>query len=125
MIPFSTYFAGLIFSFAAKPISFRFGSRVCTLKLLKCKLNLVLKFQVTLIVGSLFGIAASVWMIFGDDYAFKTYHIYAVSAFIGIGGTALLISTLALTSDLIGGNTHTGAFVFAAMVSIDCFSPAF
>ena len=36
---------------------------------------------------------------------YKVWHIYGVSAFIGIGGTALLISSLALTSDLIGSNT--------------------
>lgn len=39
-----------------------------------------------------------------------------MAAFMGLAGTGLLISSLAMTSDLIGGNTATGAFVFAAMV---------
>ena len=96
--PFATYFAGLVFSFVAKPLSSRFGSRT------------------TLVVGSIFGVLTSVWIYFGDSDNYKYYQVYVVAAFMGIAGTGLLISSLSMTSDLIGGNIATGAFVFAAMV---------
>ncbi|CAG2179233.1 unnamed protein product, partial [Oppiella nova] len=102
IIPFATYVAGLVCSFAAKPMSARFGSRW------------------VLIVGAAFGVATCAWIFIGNNSdAYKAWEIYGVSAFIGIGGTALLISSLALTSDLIGSNTSTGAFVFAAMSFFD------
>ncbi|CAG2112480.1 unnamed protein product, partial [Medioppia subpectinata] len=102
IIPFATYVAGLVCSFGAKPMSARLGSRW------------------VLILGAAFGISTCVWIFIGaDGQSYKTWQIYGVSAFVGIGGTALLISSLALTSDLIGSNTSTGAFVFAAMSFFD------
>lgn len=103
--PFATYFAGLAFSFAAKPFSARFGSRW------------------TLFVGTLFGAATSVWLWFGDaeSASYRLYQVYAVAGCLGTAGTVVLISSLALTSDLIGGNTSSGAFVFAAMVKSNSF----
>ncbi|XP_054167887.1 major facilitator superfamily domain-containing protein 12-like [Oppia nitens] len=102
IIPFATYVAGLVCSFAAKPLSARLGTRW------------------VLLIGTAFGVASCVWMWIGNDSAaYKSWQVYGVSAFIGIGGTALLIASLSLTSDLIGSNTATGAFVFAAMSFFD------
>ncbi|XP_054159734.1 major facilitator superfamily domain-containing protein 12-like [Oppia nitens] len=102
IIPFATYIAGLICSFSAKPFSTKFGTRW------------------VLIIGALFGITACIWIFIGSNSdAYKLWQIYCVSAFLGIGGTALIISTLALTSDLIGTNKTTGAFVFASMSFFD------
>lgn len=71
----------------------------------------------TLVVGAAFGLGTSIWIWFGHDDSFRNFQVYIVAAFMGLAGTGLLISSLAMTSDLIGGNTATGAFVFAAMVS--------
>ncbi len=57
----------------------------------------------------------------GSD-SFKYYGIYGVAALVGIGGSALLITSLTLTADLIGPNTETGAFVYGAMSLSDKLS---
>lgn len=105
IIPFATYVAGLICSFGAKPISARFGSRVGIENFFGIDSN-YLHPQWVLISGTIFGIISCAWILIGNNSdAYKLWQIYGVSAFIGIGGTALLISSLALTSDLIGSNT--------------------
>ena len=47
---------------------------------------------------------------------------YLGSSFLGIGGAAILITALSMTSDLIGSNTGTGAFVYGAMSFTDKLS---
>ncbi|CAG2168448.1 unnamed protein product [Oppiella nova] len=87
IMPFATYVAGLVCSFGAKPFSARYGARW------------------VLIIGVAFGVGSCVWIfIGGNTESYKLWQIYVVSALLGIAGTALLISTLALTSDLIGTN---------------------
>ncbi len=58
----------------------------------------------------------------GTDDAFKHYGIFGVAALVGIGGSAMLITSLTLTAELIGPNTGTGAFVYGAMSLCDKFS---
>ena len=47
---------------------------------------------------------------------------YMGSAFLGCGGSAILVTALSMTSDLIGSNTGTGAFVYGAMSFTDKLS---
>ncbi len=57
-----------------------------------------------------------------EDDLFRHYGIYCVSALVGVGGSALLITSLTLTADLIGPNVETGAFVYGAMSLSDKLS---
>ncbi|KAJ6219495.1 hypothetical protein RDWZM_005307 [Blomia tropicalis] len=64
--------------------------------------------KVTLVVGAIFGVGTAIWIyIGGENENYRIYQVYVVAAFMGVAGTCLLISSLALTSDLIGGNTST------------------
>ena len=59
----------------------------------------------TFLIGSLISLSASTWIYFGNGENFKKYEIFAVSVLIGMASTTMLITSLAITSDLIGSNT--------------------
>ena len=73
-----------------------------------------------LLIGSAFSIVSCVWFNFGDESneSFKTWQVYGATVFNGIGCTSILISSMAITTDLIGENKNSG-FVFAAMSFLD------
>ncbi|XP_038072925.1 major facilitator superfamily domain-containing protein 12-like [Patiria miniata] len=48
--------------------------------------------------------------------------VYGAAALLGAGGSTLLVTSLALTSDLISHNTESGAFVYGAMSFTDKLS---
>lgn len=74
-------------------------------------------------IGAVCAISAAVWIELGDRTStFNTYEIYAVSGLIGIASTILLITSLAITNELIGASTASGAFVFGAMSFLDKLS---
>lgn len=52
-------------------------------------------------------LTAYVWIFFGeiDDYEFKYRYIYVIAVLMGISGSTMLITSLAITNDLIGHNT--------------------
>ena len=69
-------------------------------------------------IGALFALISSVWIWIGaDSQSYKEMQIYIVAGVIGVAGTILLISSLSINNDLVGTNTKSNAFVFAAMVS--------
>lgn len=72
-------------------------------------------------MSSVVGGVSTVWIYFGstssEDY--KTWEIFVVATLFGVGGTLMLISSLALTSDMIGNNTRSSAFVFGAIGLLD------
>ncbi|KAJ8304360.1 hypothetical protein KUTeg_017943 [Tegillarca granosa] len=70
--------------------------------------------------GQLCTIGACVWIYFITNNS--AYQIYGASAFIGIGGSTVLVTSLAMTSDLIGNNTTSAAFVYGAMSFTDKLS---
>lgn len=74
----------------------------------KCRLQLF--FSRTFLPGTLWIKLAS-----QDDIIYKTYEIYGVAALIGGGGSVMLITSLALTAELIGQNPESGAFVYGSM----------
>lgn len=57
-----------------------------------------------MILGCLFGLSSSIWILVGG-LKITHWQVIGVATFFGIGGTAMLISSLSLTADLIGDNT--------------------
>lgn len=102
IIPLVMYISGFFSSFAVKYASRRIGTKnVYT-------------------VGCILGIAAALWIFLGQDSPlYAQYEIYAIAVVIGMAGTTMLITSLAITNDLIGGHTSSGAFVFGAMSFLD------
>ncbi|KAI6656671.1 Major facilitator superfamily domain-containing protein 12 [Oopsacas minuta] len=83
--------------------------------------NLLLGRELTYFVGLGFIWAAieTFWVIQRGSLANLAY---LGSSFLGIGGSAILVTALSMTSDLIGSNTGTGAFVYGAMSFTDKLS---
>ena len=74
------------------------------------------------------GFGACVWVYFGGDEHgkadefFKHSGIFFAAAMFGSAGSAVLITSLSLTAELIGNNTETSAFVYGAMSFTDKMS---
>ncbi|KAJ8951322.1 hypothetical protein NQ318_008226 [Aromia moschata] len=75
--------------------------------------------KVTYSVGAAVGIAACVWVKFGRDAGFVAYYVYVVAVLFGFGGSIVLVSSLGVTTDLIGEKTESGAFVYGIMSFTD------
>ena len=84
-------------------------------------INKLLGRELTYFVGLGFIWAAleTFWVIQRGNWANLAY---LGSSFLGIGGAAILVTALSMTSDLIGSNTGTGAFVYGAMSFTDKLS---
>nr|CAD7459697.1 unnamed protein product [Timema tahoe] len=63
--------------------------------------------------------AASIWVYLGSGSRYTGYEIYAVAILFGAGSSVMLVTSLGITSDLIGNNTESGAFVYGAMSFVD------
>ena len=62
-------------------------------------------------------------MWFGEELSyFINVGIYIVAVLIGSASSTLLITSLSITSDLIGSHTESGAFVYGAMSFLDKLS---
>ncbi|XP_076336059.1 major facilitator superfamily domain-containing protein 12-like isoform X1 [Tachypleus tridentatus] len=85
-------------------------------------INRKLGSKVTYLFGVSSAIGASVWLYFGRGDLYRYREVYAVAVLIGIGGSTMLVTSLSITSDLIGKNTSSGAFVFGAMSFLDKLS---
>ncbi|XP_064474360.1 major facilitator superfamily domain-containing protein 12-like [Ornithodoros turicata] len=102
IIPLVMYVSGFFSSFTMKFASKRIGIK-----------NVY-------ITGAILGIIGSVWISFGNEcLRYTHYEIYAIAVLIGMAGTTMLVTSLSLTNDLIGGHTSSGAFVFGAMSFLD------
>lgn len=73
----------------------------------------------TYLFGSACTLASFVWIYFGSDINYKVYYIYLVAVLIGFGGAVMLITSLALTADLVGAKTEASAFVYGLMSFTD------
>ena len=84
-------------------------------------INLLLGRELTYFVGIGFIWAAleTFWVLQRGPFANLAY---LGSAFLGLGGATILVTALSMTSDLIGSNTGTGAFVYGAMSFTDKLS---
>ena len=76
-------------------------------------------------LGAVVGLGAATWVFFGGDdngkalEFFKQYGIFFAAAMYGAAGSAVLITSLSLTAELIGQNTESSAFVYGAMSFTD------
>ncbi|KAH6938147.1 hypothetical protein HPB50_007262 [Hyalomma asiaticum] len=102
IIPLVMYVSGLISSLPIKLAAKHIGTK-----------NMHL-------LGGALGIGGSLWILFGQmTPTYKDYQIYGVAAVVGAASTTMLLASLAITNELIGGHTTSGAFVFGAMSFMD------
>lgn len=102
IIPLVMYVSGLISSLPIKLAAKHIGTK-----------------NVHLLGGAL-GIGGSLWILLGQmTPMYKDYQIYGVAAVVGAASTTMLLASLAITNELIGGHTTSGAFVFGAMSFMD------
>ncbi|KAG6452409.1 hypothetical protein O3G_MSEX007612 [Manduca sexta] len=73
-------------------------------------------------MGSLCALAGFVWIYFGSNDTYKIYFIYVVAVLIGFGGAVMLVTSLALTADLVGAKTEASAFIYGVMSFSDKLS---
>lgn len=104
IIPLVIYLSGFVFSFFMKFLSSKVGKKL------------------VFFIGCLFALTACIWLYFGHGDDFRYGEIFGVSSLIGIAGCTMLILSLSITSDMIGVNTSSGAFVFGAMSFMDKLS---
>ncbi|XP_057305601.1 major facilitator superfamily domain-containing protein 12-like isoform X2 [Hydractinia symbiolongicarpus] len=103
--PAVIYFSGIIASLIAKRLNSKLG------------LKFTFFFGLILIFGS------STWFYFLRGLSFSNKHqLYGGTVLLGMGGSTLLIDSLAMISEMIGENTDTGAFVYGSMSFLDKLS---
>ena len=102
-IPLTMFLAGFVTSFLMKKMNDKFGRKA------------------TFIIGSVLGIAGCFWIQFGCDAMDPNvkYYIYCVAVLIGIGGSTMLVTSLALTAEFIGVDTSSSAFIYGLMSLTD------
>ncbi|KAI2807836.1 hypothetical protein BLOT_005776 [Blomia tropicalis] len=98
IVPFITYFAGFVFSLLSK-------SKQINAKIIMC-------------IGCFFSLISCVW-IWYSYLQISIWEVFIMASIFGIGGTLMLIGSLSLTSDLIGINKISGAFVYGSMSFFD------
>ncbi|XP_071086621.1 major facilitator superfamily domain-containing protein 12-like isoform X1 [Haliotis cracherodii] len=102
IVPLIVYVCGFFTSLVMKPV------------------NKLLGRKVTYIIGVVFAVGSCVWIHFITSSS--TMQVFGAAVLMGIGGTTMLITSLAMTADLIGDNTESGAFVYGAMSFTDKLS---
>ncbi|XP_068427534.1 major facilitator superfamily domain-containing protein 12a isoform X2 [Clinocottus analis] len=97
-IPLVMYLSGFLSSFIMKPVSKLIG---------KC---------LTYFMGLLLIMAFSYWVLLDDMMGER---VYGAALLLGAGSATILVISLAMTAELIGGQTQSGAFVYGAMSFTD------
>ncbi|XP_025204621.1 major facilitator superfamily domain-containing protein 12-like isoform X1 [Melanaphis sacchari] len=95
-----------------------FLSSFC-MSLLNKPMNMKLGRKYTYSFGVILSLASALWCYLGNSDTFAKYQIYAVTIIIGIACSVVLVTSQALTTDLIGDKTHRGAFTFGLMSFTD------
>ncbi|XP_020020289.2 major facilitator superfamily domain-containing protein 12 isoform X1 [Castor canadensis] len=93
-IPLVMYLSGFCSSFLMKPVNRRIGRNL------------------TYFVGLLVVLAFAAWVALAERLGTA---VYAAAALLGAGCATILVTSLAMTADLIGPHTYSGAFVYGAM----------
>jgi len=106
IIPLVMFFAGFLTSLVMKFVNRKLGGKV------------------TFLFGAAIGVCAAVWVYYGAGSGtpglwFRKYGIFCAAVLFGAGGSAMLITSLALTAELIGKNSGSAAFVYGAMSFTD------
>ncbi|XP_048415850.1 major facilitator superfamily domain-containing protein 12a isoform X3 [Stegostoma tigrinum] len=97
MIPLVMYISGFLSSFLMKPVNKWFGRNM------------------TYFFGLAFILAFAYWVWFFQ----LEKGIFGAAVLLGTGSTTILVTSLAMTADLIGENTQSGAFVYGSMSFTD------
>ncbi|NXX81244.1 MFS12 protein, partial [Urocolius indicus] len=97
-IPLVMYVSGFLSSFLMKPVNKCIGRNL------------------TYFVGILVTLAFASWVTLAREMGAE---IYGAAALLGAGSATILVTSLAMTADLIGTNTHSSAFVYGAMSFTD------
>ncbi|XP_011371008.2 major facilitator superfamily domain-containing protein 12 [Pteropus vampyrus] len=93
-IPLVMYLSGFFSSFLMKPVNKWIGRHM------------------TYFTGLLLILAFAAWVALADRLGVA---VYTVAVLLGMGCATILVTSLAMTADLIGPHTHSGAFVYGAM----------
>uniref|UniRef100_A0A8D0VRI4 Major facilitator superfamily domain-containing protein 12 n=1 Tax=Sus scrofa TaxID=9823 RepID=A0A8D0VRI4_PIG len=93
-IPLVMYLSGFFSSFLMKPINKCIGRNM------------------TYFVGLLVILAFAAWVALTNELGVA---VYVAAVLLGTGCATILVTSLAMTADLIGPHTHSGAFVYGAM----------
>ncbi|ERL85998.1 major facilitator superfamily domain-containing protein 12 [Dendroctonus ponderosae] len=104
IIPLIMYIASLLTSFAIETINKTFGRKL------------------TYIFGTMIGVGACLFIQLGSGPFYTNYLIYLVACFLGAASSIVLVSSLGITTDLIGTRTNSGAFVYGIMSFVDKLS---
>ncbi|XP_078315896.1 major facilitator superfamily domain-containing protein 12-like [Crassostrea virginica] len=102
IFPLIVYVSGFVASVGMRPVNSLLGRKA------------------TYALGLMFGIGACVWIYFLNDNNAK--QVYGAVVLLGLGGSTMLVTSLAMTSDLIANNVESGAFVYGAMSFTDKLS---
>uniref|UniRef100_A0A8D0HKE1 Major facilitator superfamily domain containing 12 n=1 Tax=Sphenodon punctatus TaxID=8508 RepID=A0A8D0HKE1_SPHPU len=97
-IPLVMYISGFLSSFLMKPVNKWMGRNL------------------TYFVGLLIILAFASWVMLAERIGVE---VYAAAVLLGVGSATILVTSLSMTADLIGSNTHSGAFVYGAMSFTD------
>ncbi|XP_041059690.1 major facilitator superfamily domain-containing protein 12a isoform X1 [Carcharodon carcharias] len=97
MIPLVMYISGFLSSFLMKPVNKCFGRNM------------------TYFFGLVMILAFAYWVWFFQ----MEKSIFGAAVLLGTGSTTILVTSLAMTADLIGENTQSGAFVYGSMSFTD------
>ncbi|XP_036746556.1 major facilitator superfamily domain-containing protein 12 [Manis pentadactyla] len=93
-IPLVMYLSGFFSSLLMKPVNKCIGRNL------------------TYLVGLLVILAFAAWVALVDRLGVA---VYVAAGLLGVGCATILVTSLAMTADLIGPHTHSGAFVYGAM----------
>lgn len=104
IVPLIMYLASLATSFAVGPINKMLGRKI------------------TYIFGAMIGLVACIFIQFGKGDLYIKYLIYIVASLLGSASSIVLVSSLGITTDLIGTRTNSGAFVYGIMSFVDKLS---
>ena len=99
VIPLVMFSSGFVFSMTMKPLN-RIAGR-----------------KVSYLMAAAVGLATSVLVHFG--YGQDETGVFFVAILFGASGSAMLVTNLSLTAELIGNNTETSAFVFGVFTFFD------
>ncbi|XP_069733853.1 major facilitator superfamily domain-containing protein 12 [Phaenicophaeus curvirostris] len=97
-IPLVMYVSGFLSSFLMKPVNKWIGRNL------------------TYFVGILVVLAFASWVTLAREMGAE---IYGAAVLLGAGSATILVTSLSMTADLIGTNTHSSAFVYGAMSFTD------
>ncbi|KAJ8966997.1 hypothetical protein NQ317_006925 [Molorchus minor] len=88
-------------SLALVPLTMFIGSFITSMFIEK--INRCCGRKLTYTIGAVIGVAACIWVKFGSGIDYVNRYIYIVALLFGSGGSIILVSSLGVTTDLIGG----------------------